>query len=607
MGNQCKLTLFDEDEDNLELNIIKKRDSPRNVFKEIDELKREIMELSLFERNKIAISKYNEYLKKEKKINLNKEDKKREYISINELLLLNNTNKDIVKLYLNFIKENEMFIKEYNLISYKEELLKYQKLFTIKEMDQIEKNYKTISEKENFFIYLKNLANSKNYKEICVQANEIIKNQFHFNYPIEFFNEELYYYKLYILLNIEIYLTNKNDNEENCKKYINNRIKIANLIIEKDILNNKNIVNSESKMDILMILILYDSLDVNNESINFNRLLQKKEVTFLELESFVKNNKIGNIYQIENENTIFISDINGKKKNVLRTTLKNICLKNLKNKTINTSLSPYIYDNLDSLLNENDLSIYISEIKKFLIKIVNSKVYNEAIKVLFKDKSKYLIEKNISDIEYTINNRIKFYPYQILNISGLTDKLSCYSFIPSISYSIALEEILVPSKIAVTIDNTLHEINHINQNILYFKGNNSSLFNTPKRKGFKSNSEGGEDFEEILFGKKIEYIGILESLYILNEKNYSQTLEQFRNNFINLYNLNIPLEKKIEFLTIPEDGIFKEICETIDNNILKEGLYQKSLYSLSAKGQINKIFTNMVYIPRGKCCMGKYY
>ena len=606
MGNQCKLTLFDEDEDNLELNIIKKRDSPRNVFKEIDELKREIMELSLFERNKIAISKYNEYLKKEKKINLNKEDKKREYISINELLLLNNTNKDIVKLYLNFIKENEMFIKEYNLISYEEELLKYQKLFTIKEMDQIEKNYKTISEKENFFIYLKNLANSKNYKEICVQANEIIKNQFHFNYPIEFFNEELYYYKLYILLNIEIYLTNKNDNEENCKKYINNRIKIANLIIEKDILNNKNIVNSESKMDILMILILYDSLDDNNESINFNRLLQKKEVTFLELESFVKNNKIGNIYQIENENTIFISDINGKKKNVLRTTLKNICLKNLKNKTINTSLSPYIYDNLDSLLNENDLSIYISEIKKFLIKIVNSKVYNEAIKVLFKDKSKYLIEKNISDIEYTINNRIKFYPYQILNISGFTDKLSCYSFIPTISYSI-LEEILVPSKIAVTIDNTLHEINHINQNILYFKGNNSSLFNTPKRKGFKSNSEGGEDFEEILFGKKIEYIGILESLYILNEKNYSQTLEQFRNNFINLYNLNIPLEKKIEFLTIPEDGIFKEICETIDNNILKEGLYQKSLYSLSAKGQINKIFTNMVYIPRGKCCMGKYY
>jgi len=606
MGNQCKLTLFDGDEDDLELNIIKRRDLSRNAFKEIDELKREIMELSLFERNKIAISKYNEYLNKEKKINLNKEDKKREYIEINELLLLNNTNKDIVKLYLNFIKENEKFIKEYNLISYEEELLKYQKLFTIKEMDQIEKNYKKISEKQNFFIYLKNLANSKDYKEICVQANENIKNQFYFNYPIEFFNEELYYYKLYILLNIEIYMTNKYDNEENCKKYINNRIKIANLIIEKDILNNKNIVDSEVKMDILMILILYDSLDDNNESINFNRLLQKKEVTFLELETFVKNNNIGNIYQIEKENTIFITDINGKKKNVLSTTLNKICLKNLKNKAINTSLSPYIYDNLDSLLNENDLSIYIKKIKEFLIKIVNSKVYNEEIKVLFKDKSKYLIEKNISDIEYFINNRIKFYPYQILNISGFTDKLSCYSFIPTISYLI-LKEILVSSKIAVAIYNILHEINNINQNILYFKGNNISLFNTSKRKGFKSSSEGEKDFEEILFGKKIQYIEILETIYILNEKNYSQTLEQFRNNFINLYNSTIPLEKKMEYLTIPEDGIFKETCETIDNNILKEELLKKGLYSLSEKEQINNIFNKFAYIPRGKCCMGKYY
>ena len=187
-------------------------------------------------------------------------------------------------------------------------------------------------------------------------------------------------------------------------------------------------------MNILMILVLLDSLHDNNESINFNRILQDKGVKFLELESFVKNNNIGNLYSLDNENKILIENLFGKGYS-LSTSLNAICLKNLLNKKINIHLSPYIYNNLDSLLMNNDLSKYIKDIKNFLIRIVNSNFYNEAIKILFKDKSKYLIEKNITDIEYFINNRIKFYPFQILNRSGFTDKFSCYSFIPTISYS----------------------------------------------------------------------------------------------------------------------------------------------------------------------------
>ena len=136
------------------------------------------------------------------------------------------------------------------------------------------------------------------------------------------------------------------------------------------------------------------------------------------------------------------------------------------------------------------------------------------------------IDKNITDIEYFINNRIKFYPFQILNISGLIDKFSCYSFIPTISYSYTEKIIKIPSQISVAIENSLHEINHINQNLIYFKGNNLSLFNTRTRVGFKSG--WGKNLEKILFGKKIDRIGKLESIYILNEKNYTQTLEQFK-------------------------------------------------------------------------------
>ena len=54
MGNQCKLTTFEEKE---ELNIIKKTSSPYHTFKQIDDLKKDVMELSLFERKSIATKK----------------------------------------------------------------------------------------------------------------------------------------------------------------------------------------------------------------------------------------------------------------------------------------------------------------------------------------------------------------------------------------------------------------------------------------------------------------------------------------------------------------------------------------------------------------------
>ena len=56
------------------------------------------------------------------------------------LLLIDNTNKDIVRLYLNFIKVNSLFIKENKLLIYDMELEKYKIIFTIEEMEKIQKN-----------------------------------------------------------------------------------------------------------------------------------------------------------------------------------------------------------------------------------------------------------------------------------------------------------------------------------------------------------------------------------------------------------------------------------------------------------------------------------
>ena len=411
-----------------------------------------------------------------------------------------------------------------------------------------------------------------------------------------------------MLLILEIALTYEKNTVKECEVYVQNRIKIAKMILKNDILNNKRITENEDKINILIILILFDNLDDNDESINFNRLLQDKEITLSNLKLYVKNNKIGELNHIKKKGKIYLDNILGREGQIVSLNLKTLCLKNLKNKALSIKSSPYIYNTLDSLLIKNDLCKYIEDIRDFLNKIMHSNVYNEAIKELFKDNWKYLIEKNINDMDYFIKKRIKFYPIQISNISGLTDKLSCYSFIPSISSSITEQEIIIPSKISVAIENLLHEINHVNQDLLYFKGNNISLLYSPKRIGLKSEKEGGDNLEEILFGKKLSNIGLLESLYILNEKNYDQNLIQFKNNFLNLYNFNIPLEEKIrEFLTIPKDGIFSGICQKINPDLLKEGLYKKSLYSISAKEQINNLSNKFVYIPKGRCCLGNSY
>ena len=130
MGNVCKIPL-NEDKDLFASNKFQ-NDSPREKLKikELEQIKKEIMELQLFERKKIAEQKYNEYIKSRTK-NKDQNDFIKEYIELIRLILLDETNKDIVILYLNFLKDNEISIRNNNLMPFKEEIKKYKFLFTI--------------------------------------------------------------------------------------------------------------------------------------------------------------------------------------------------------------------------------------------------------------------------------------------------------------------------------------------------------------------------------------------------------------------------------------------------------------------------------------------
>ena len=600
MGNLCKIT-FKED-----IDIIAKRNSPREKLKikEIDQLKKKIMNIPIFERDNIAKKKY-EILSMETNINNKGYNFFNNYIKILELLFLNDTDKNNVQLYLNFIKSNEQDIKKYKLKLFDEEIEKYKILFTVKEMTVLKTGIKLQSEKERFVDFLEKLYNVENNKDIEKIYNEINSIQIqYFNYPIEFTNQELFYYKLYIIVIIQIRKIKNSTlfSEEEKYDYIFNKRDVVKIIKDNKILENEKIIKNENKMNILLMLILYEKIDNNGESINFNRLLQIEKVEYKELITYINNNNIGEITEIDYKNVIHLKNkyIGNEIKEIYA---NDVCIKNLNKEELDNICDINKFNTLDSLLNKNDVTPYIKKIKIFLIKIINSKVYKEAITKLFPKNYKNLLGENLKDIKTCINQRFKFYPYQGLGHCGVTDKFSCYSYICVLFNIFSSKKYYPTLRSGAIIDISLHEINHLNQDILYFIGKDRNLFDTPKREDLKGD-DGGEHLEEILFGRKIGRLKMLECFYLLNENNYNQSLNDFRSNFENLYKNSNNYSEKIKYLKNDDpDAIFKEIFDNIKN--YKEKDFKKiELYGINTKPQIIPFDEMLIYLPKDFCKMG---
>ena len=632
----------------------------KNEFQEIKNYRKEVSKMNIFKRKKIAIDKYNNFVDN----NIKKEDNeniKDKYIKIMSLLLIDNTNKDIVKLYLNFIKSNSNFIKENKLLPYEIEINNYKIIFTVDEMKQIEKDIKKKSQKDIFLDYILSLSkkvegkiNFEIGKSIKDSATKELNNLFLFNTPIEFDNEELIYYKNYYNI---IYETSKQKDYE-MEKYLENKKNVIKYILKKDLYNNKDIISNKDKMNLLNIYLLKEKISNDSKeegTVNFNRLIQKLPVTikdFQELAKKTKNKK--NIlhkqyqkYFIEHkyksakddnksfENKMKKNNLKGKKylwkegisynlKVNLVISLENACIQNLFDSRLEKISDVRMFYNLKKLMSDNDLTPYISDIKKFLKKIVDKKVYQQAIKKLFPNDYNTLISNNNEEIKQYIDERIKFCPFQNLDLSGITDKLSFYSFIPSINFRLTESEkeeelddyFKINEKkenkeiyiVGLTIVNSIHEVNHANQSIIFFKGNDKTLIDSPERI-IKDNipvSEDGISLKFILFGDLLERLNLFECLYILNEKNYDQELDEFRENFRKIVDIVKETKGETEFIKI-ENGIFKILYEKAIKDIkqLINDLDNNSILTLPQiyieKSKVSK--NNMVCIIRHKCAV----
>ena len=638
MGNTCKFKNINDLEIRYESNeklgkesdessdkiSDSKADDNINEFQEIKEYRKIISQMNLFMRKEIAKKEYELFLKNDKYINEDNNEKiKTKYIKIMCLLLIDNTNKDIVRLYLNFIKVNSLFIKENKLLTYDMELEKYKIIFTIEEMEKIQKNKKKKSQKKIFFDYINYLYSkisgrfdievAKSIKDFAIKK---LQKLFLFNTPIEFDNEELIYYKCYynIIYDIAKY------NGINIKKYFINKKNVIEFILKKDLYNNENINTNEDKMNFLSLLLMKEKFkeksDKEEGTLNFIRLMQKIPVTVEELQKYNEKDKNKNNSLVNEGGDYYIQHIYKqiKKEEVsFLISLDNSCIHSLFNPRLEFKGDTKLFYNLDALMDNNELSPYISKIKQFLKKIVDKNVYKQAIKQLFPEYYRSLTSNNNEEIKEYIDKRIKFYPFQKLNISGITDKLSCYSFIPSINflfeeYSNISNQNKETCKIGLTIVNSLHEINHENQIILFFKGSNKGLINSPERiiNENLSSKEGDFSLEYILFGDVISRINLFQCLYIMNEKNYDQELSQFRENFMKIQDIVIETKGETELIKI-ENGIFKKFYDNVIQDIksLLSDLNDKTILAIPRIyiEKTNIIGDNKDYEPQKNCAL----
>ena len=231
-------------------------------------------------------------------------------------------------------------------------------------------------------------------------------------------------------------------------------------------------------------------------------------------------------------------------------------------------------------------------------KILKTEIFEE-INYLFYDKKKNIFKEKI--FEEIIDKKIYFYTLNIFS-SGNTDKFSLNIYINSIPNFFAPLKFLTNKesicyhnvlKIGKIINVLIHELNHCTLVIYNFISNGEKGIFTPDRNYLKGKfkeikgKEGGEHIEQILFGRIINKLNLGESLYILNYENYEKkTVEQFRNDFMNLNNLK-DLNIKGEF-----QSFMTEI------NFNKENIYSHLKEISISKDSNNEIYIDIIKTER---------
>jgi uncharacterized protein YdcH (DUF465 family) len=319
---------------------------------------------------------------------------------------------------------------------------------------------------------------------------------------------------------------------------LNNMKSCIKKILNGGYFDNLTIVNDKVNFTIIICIIAIPQTEAITDY-NLN-LIDNKETDVTEdklVKLGFKYSKSKNAYKLNN---IIIKKVEMEQYN----------LKNIKwyiNNNYPKNFKIYELYKFNYLKNYYSMLFDEDKLEKFFSRILISKVFQETFAFFYGKEIKYpFLDDNIKGGEKTskfFKKYIKFIPLKCLTTSAITEKFSMesYVFLNSELISSNLNEngnaeekivcrALLNGALGVIID---HELNDNFHNYYYMTQNGKESIKTPRKNEF-AEREGGNNIERVLFGRVMNELSLRQALYILNERNYSKSLNQYREEFLAL-------------------------------------------------------------------------
>ena len=528
-------------------NDLKTEDPCFNVrnkkYYEIEDIKNELIKVKKrsFITRKSLVKKYVEEQKDKNNSNEKNHEKYdnigKKYIQLLTLLINDDTNKDLLKEYLNFLKENDAkLISLYNdcYEEFQDELNYYYIFFDTQELKS-DFNLVKKSQKEEFIENLLSISKLNKDNKDDVAKFEIILKQKEcyfenipfFNLPIDISNEQLFYYRNINLFNFYL--------RDVLYEFIK-RIENKKTEIEKNQLSD---TEKKKEIEKFKNKELINELDIISS--NINACIDK----FNDSNNFAKKNEL--IITL-----VAVSDKN----------LFNFCYKYLYSDKNKIKINELIQNSsakeeIDCDIHEK-VDIELDLIKQFYKNILPLECFRSVYYALYGEDSYYPFD----DEEFTekfVDDNLKILDSPALDFCGLTDKLTMNTyFIPFLPEIVGKKVPLHKNQEKIMQNGYLirtgnHEIGHNFTNLKFYNENCKISIRSPRKKTLDF-IEGGYYLDIALFGKILKTMNFAQALYVLNEENYKKTYLDFQFGFNNINNKDLEVT-----------GAFAKECEDITN------------------------------------------
>ena len=538
------------------------------IYFDYDEIKKELEDVK-----KSNLSKRKDKVEAEIKQIDSKEDIKEQYIYILQLLVNDNTNKDLIIKYLDFLKGNKDQLYEIysdNMELYENEVEYYLNILNSNEAKKYDKDKK--GEKKELLDLFDELLkyNENNLNEFEIYLNNIDNpedNIIYYNMPINSKNEELLFYRYNNLIKSYLFGLKKNidnnidynvnltENDEEKRANIKKEILMKELkTLQHKIELTRSYINEDTSDELIVRLLInltIKSVDLDEYDFGYNLLTSKA----IEKEEIVTKFEAEKKISIENK---YKKDGN----------FKYLCLKNIEQFHDSKDYQNIIY-NFKHYSNEHKIKYHFENVKKFYKKVLCKKCFETLYLTLFGDANDYPF-KDEKFTDNFVETYFNFIPMKSQNFCGLTEKVTMITdiltFFPKATCKNDEEENILDHGLIIFTGN--HEVGHNFVNISFYNENARIRIKTPRKNALIAEEEGVY-IDYALYGRVLKFINLKQVLYLLNESNYGKHFLDFQKGFNNIQDEDLRLTGEFA-------NIFKNI--SLENKTLNDN---KNIYILT--------------------------